>query len=158
MKRTKKRMTVCLTLLVLTLLFIWGNSCAPAEVSAAFSRWVRNLLLPVLGGGSSTADKLGEGLLRKIAHGTEFCGLGLCLSWLMYMIRSKKYQAILLAVFCGLIAAAIDETIQCFVPGRGPGLLDVGIDMFGICIGVGIITMGLMIRHGRLNKLEEIKQ
>lgn len=40
MIRTDKRLRLCVTLLVLILVFIWGNSLMPGEVSQAISNWV----------------------------------------------------------------------------------------------------------------------
>ena len=156
MKRTKTRMTVCLSLLVLVLVFIWGNSCLPAEQSRAFSIWVRNLLAPLFGwpiitkpGGS------GSGLLWKVAHFTEFSWLGLCLSWLMHMLRTKKTEAFLLATAAGVAAACIDEGIQFFIPGRGPGWKDVGIDTLGLLLGISVICLISFIFKQKSKSLEE---
>ncbi len=44
MLRTEKRMRLCRCLLVLNLLFIWGNSMLPGSVSGAISQLVRDLL------------------------------------------------------------------------------------------------------------------
>lgn len=158
MIRTGKRMSICLTLLILNLCFIWGNSCLPGEVSGALSAWVKDLFARLFGWGTAENDPGGHGLLRKLAHMTEFCCLGLCLSWLMHMLRKKKWQAALLALGGGLLAAGIDECIQAFVPGRGPGIKDVAIDMLGVTLGVTLLTLFLIIRHGKRNILEEIKQ
>lgn len=158
MKQTKTRMAVCLTLLTLVLLFIWGNSCLPAEQSRAFSLWVRNLLAPLFGwpiitkpGGS------GPSVLRKVAHFTEFCWLGLCLSWLTHMLRTKKTEVFLFAASAGVAAACIDEGIQFFIPGRGPGWKDVGIDTAGLLLGIGVITLIAYIgkRKIKSKQLEE---
>ena len=40
----------------------------------------------------------------------------------------------------GVAAASIDETIQLFVPGRGPHIRDVGIDSFGVLMGIAILS------------------
>ncbi len=44
MKRTKRRMTVCTVLLLCNLVFIWGNSLLPAEVSGQISGTLKALL------------------------------------------------------------------------------------------------------------------
>ena len=158
MVRTGKRMAVCLTLLILNLIFIWGNSCLPGEVSGNISAWVKDLIARLFGGELAEDDPSGHGLLRKLAHMTEFCCLGIWFAWLMHMLRQKKWQAAVLALGGGLLAACIDECIQIFVPGRGPGIKDVAIDMLGVTVGVALLTLVLIIRHGKRNTLEEIKQ
>ena len=143
----KKRL--CLTLIILNIAFIWGNSALPGEISGAISGWLRQLLLGAAPDGPDT----GHGILRKLAHFTEFACLGLLLCWLWSMLHAKKWQ--LWGLLCGICAAAIDETIQCFVPDRGPAIKDVGIDTLGVCLGIVIIYI---IRKQKQSKyLEENK-
>lgn len=136
MIRTDKRLRLCATLLVLILVFIWGNSLMPGEVSQAISNWVQNLLM------DSEADvngnPEGNGILRKIAHFTEFTALGMCLAWLFGMLQKKKAWPFL----CGVAAACIDEMIQVFIPERAPGLQDVFIDSCGVLVGVILLHLG----------------
>ena len=148
MKKTNTRMRLCITLLVLNLLFLWGNSLLPGEVSGAFSRWVKELL------GIAPGDPhTGHGLLRKLAHFTEFACLGLLLCWLLGMLQRKLWP--LWSLLCGASAAAIDETIQLFVPDRGPAIKDVGIDTLGVCLGIVIIY--IIRKHKKSKYLEEHK-
>lgn len=137
MIRSRRRMRLCAVLLCLNLAFIWGNSLLPGSVSGAFSGWVKELLsglFPFL----PDSPETGHNLLRKIAHFTEFCCLGLLLSWLFGML--KKHWPWPLA--WGAAAACLDETIQIFVPDRGPGLRDVGIDTAGVAFGMLLMLAG----------------
>ena len=60
------------------------------------------------------------------------------------------------AVLWGLLAACIDESIQFFVPGRAPGLLDVGIDVCGAAAGMILLQTGYrIVRRKQPTKLEE---
>ena len=116
--------------------FIWGNSLLPGEVSGAFSDWVKEILARLFTGASEAPS--GGGLLRKIAHFTEFTCLGMCLGWLFGMLEKGK----LLPFGCGVLAAAVDETIQRFVPGRGPSIRDVCIDSAGVLTGMVLLYLG----------------
>ena len=136
MIRTDKRIRICTTLLILNLCFIWGNSLLPGEISGAFSDWVKSLLEALFPGDGSQAP--GGGLLRKLAHFTEFAGLGIWLLWLFSMVKKPR----ILAFFCGTLAACIDETIQMFVPDRGPSLKDVAIDACGVLTGMILLQIG----------------
>lgn len=149
MLRNRKRMTVCITLLCVNLCFIWGNSLLPGSVSGAISGWLRELLL----GAAPEGPDTGHGLLRKLAHFTEFTCLGLLLCWLTGMLQRKLWP--LWSLLCGVSAAAIDETIQLFVPDRGPALKDVGIDTLGVCLGIVIIY--IIRKHKKSKYLEENK-
>ena len=135
MIRSKTRLWLCAVLLVLNLAFIWGNSLLPAEISQAFSDWVKSLLQSVSPGSPASP---GSGILRKIAHFTEFMTLGILLGWGLGMLQKKPFFGISLGGF----AAVIDETIQVFVPGRGPGLADVLLDTAGAMAGIFLLTLG----------------
>ena len=136
MIRTDRRMRICTVLLIANLCFIWGNSLLPGEVSGAFSDWVKSVLEALLPGGPMQPS--GGGLLRKIAHFTEFMGLGIWLLWLFSMLGKHRS----LALLCGILVACTDETIQLFVPDRGPSLKDVGIDTCGVVAGMILLQIG----------------
>lgn len=136
MIRTDRRLRLCGFLLACCLCFIWGNSLLPAELSQAFSDWVKALLAGIFTGDASPSG--GSGLLRKAAHFTEFTALGICLGWLLGMLR----KGILWPFGLGVAAACIDETIQLFVPGRGPGIWDVLLDSCGVAAGIALVYFG----------------
>ena len=48
----------------------------------------------------------------------------------------------------------MDETIPCFVPDRGPGIKDVGIDTAGVAFGVMIRAVWMQIRIRKRSKKE----
>lgn len=141
-----------MALLILNILFIWGNSILPASVSGAISHWVRDLLAEVFSGDSSGTG--GHGLVRKLAHFTEFACLGSLLAWLLGMLGKKTVWALL----GGFLVASVDETIQMFVPGRGPGILDVLLDTCGALSGIGLLLLGHTILKKTAKKaLEDTK-
>lgn len=157
MQRSKKRLRLCGALIVCNLVFIWGNSMLPGEVSGALSQWVKELLQALLPGDGPETQ--GSGLLRKLAHFTEFACLGALLAWLFGMLLAKKLPGTVVPLLCGLAAAGIDETIQCFVPDRGPSIWDVGLDTCGAAVGILLLYAGHNIRKKKKNKiiLEETK-
>ena len=87
MKRTKRRMTLCTVLLICSLVFIWGNSLLPAEVSGQISGSLKALLDGLFTPGEAAPS--GDGLLRKCAHFAEFSALGLLLGWLSGIDRKS---------------------------------------------------------------------
>lgn len=150
MVRTKKRLGFCTALLVLNVLFIWGNSMLPAHISASISGFVRDVLSKLLGsiGGGGADDIMGEGILRKIAHFIEFTCLGCLLGWLFSMLRKHW----LVPFLCGALVACVDELIQCFVPGRGPRITDVLLDSVGVACGIALLLAGYTIYQRRSNQ------
>ena len=151
MIRTEKRMRLCAALLICNLVFIWGNSLLPGEISGAFSDWVKDIVAALFPGDGEVAP--GGGLLRKIAHFTEFAALGMLLTWRMGMLQ--KHSGF--ALFWGAAAACVDETIQRFVPDRGPSIRDVGIDTCGVITGMLLIFIWHSILTEKINPMEETK-
>ena len=136
MIRTERRLKICTCLLICNLIFIWGNSLLPGEISGQLSNWVKGLLASLFEQDPSKPS--GGGLIRKIAHFTEFSALGALLCWLFGMLDKGKIPAFA----CGAGAACIDETIQMFVPERGPGILDVLLDCSGVLTGMLLLHLG----------------
>ena len=148
MIRTKGRMGLCVTLLILNLLFIWGNSLLPGSVSGAVSGWVKDLLAKIFSLDFGQSGE-GHGLLRKLAHFTEFACLGACLCWLLCMLGRRP----LYSMICGFPVACLDEFIQRFIPDRGPSLWDVLIDTAGVCLGMALLLAGNAIYKKRKNNI-----
>ena len=130
-------MRLCATLTVCCLVFIWGNSLLPGSVSGAISDFLKKILASLFAQGKPEPEN-GGFLLRKMAHFSEFTLLGLCLCWLFGMRGKGKLPPIL----WGALAACVDESIQLFVPGRGPSVRDVCIDSGGVLLGVILLTLG----------------
>lgn len=137
MERTNKKLRLCVALLICNTLFIWGNSLLPGSISGAISGWVRDVLSPFFP--ATPGD--GHGLLRKLAHFTEFGCLGALLTWLFEMLEKQK----LFALMGAFLVACTDETIQRFVPDRGPSLKDVGIDTCGVLTGLILLSIGCYV-------------
>ena len=142
MIRTERRLRLSKWLIACILCFIWGNSLLPGSLSGAFSDWVKDMLAFLLPG-EVPGVTTGGGLLRKIAHFSEFAALGAALCWRFGMLEKKK----ILALAYGFGAACVDETIQVFVPDRGPGLKDVAIDTCGAAAGIAVLLLGYTIRN-----------
>ena len=146
-------MRFCIFLLICNIAFIWGNSLMPAEISKAISGFVRDIVSAIFGGiGGDGEEVFGEGILRKIAHFIEFTCLGVLLCWLFSMLGKHRLGA----WGCGFLTACVDETIQVFVPGRGPRVTDVLLDSAGVACGIALLIAGYTIYIKKKNKnLEE---
>lgn len=142
MERTAPRLRLCIALLTANILFIWGNSLLPGEISGAISGWIKDIVFSLLGFGEG-ASSAGHGLLRKLGHLTEFACLGACLCWLFSMLGKNPW----LSISCGFPVACLDETIQCFVPDRGPSFWDVCIDTAGVSLGIALLLGGTAIYY-----------
>lgn len=125
-------------LVVLWLMFIWGNSLLDGTDSSAVSGFAGRLLSVILGPWVEEAAFL----LRKLGHFMEFAILGALLSFNGRMWNLGRLPSIL----GGLVAALVDETIQSFVPGRAAMVTDIWIDFGGVLFGVCVFYI-LFVRR-----------
>lgn len=120
-----RRRRIRTAILVITVLWIGGiffHSLQPAAASHTESvRVLRSLgWLPM---------RVTLFLVRKSAHFAEFFVLGILL---FVSFRMYRRNHLLLPLGTGLATAALDETIQRFVPGRSGEWKDVLLDFSGI--------------------------
>lgn len=134
------------TLITLSVIwFIFSNSAEIAEVSggksALVTAWL-NRILQALGFGL----RLGETLVRKLAHFAEYALLGFWLVLTLRVYTRRVLSYLSWPLFLGLATAVTDETLQTFIPGRAGQLRDVCIDFAGIIAGIlcGLILMLLI--------------
>ena len=132
----KKRKALCCVLIALNLALIWGNSVLPGGVSMELS----DGFLALLGRSIPFLARIGSMLIRKLAHFSEFACLGLLLGWLLS--PEGGFRGFAAPALLGTLAACVDETIQRFVPGRESSLIDVWIDIFGVCAGILLLRLG----------------
>lgn len=145
-----RRTRLWMCLLAGALLFIWGNSLLPADLSGALSGWLHDVLTAILPGGTGASG--GDGLLRKLAHFTEFALLGGVLCRL-FRIRGESFPvSVALSLGCGFFAACVDELLQHFSPGRAPSFRDVCIDFAGVLVGTLLYLAGAHVRKIKQNK------
>ena len=137
MEYNQKKIRFWLIAIICTVLFIWGNSLLPGSVSGAISKSVSYVVFQVILGRPETTGG-GHGLLRKIAHFTEFACLGVFTCRLLFWMKKPQW----LALGVAFLVACCDETIQRFVPNRGPSFKDVMIDTSGALVGMIILFVG----------------
>ena len=113
MKLTRRRLCLSRWITICLLCFIWGNSLLPGEISEQLSNGLRDLLARLLPGEIPGVTS-GGGLLRKIAHFTEFAALGATLCWRLGMLEKRKIMA--LAHGFGAACAFADNPV---IAGRG---------------------------------------
>ena len=121
------------------LIFIFANSMKNGQESGQMSGSVAEVVNEVIHTVAPSVS-VTHLFVRKSAHFCEFAMLSLllCLTlWFeIFGYRAKKgirsaLTVALSAFGLSIVAAAIDETIQLFVEGRGGSVVDVGIDSAG---------------------------
>lgn len=79
-------------------------------------------------------------VIRKAAHGFQFCVFAIILSFLLQHLSIKK-ENIVFYTLLGVIFFAIgDEFHQLFVAGRTPSVIDIIIDFIGGAVGVILVS------------------
>jgi VanZ family protein len=138
-RKTKFRLAVCATLVICNIAFIWGNSLlngdTSGDISGGFSAWIGQFI-PFL----SPDSPNGHFLIRKMAHFSIFLLLGMNLCWLMQMLC--KRHPFLRAFAVAACVAAIDESIQRFIPDRHGCFSDMLLDSCGALAGIGCLLLG----------------
>lgn len=124
---------------------IFAMSAMPGDVSGDTSGrlmklllWLLSLLLGQEAAAGIPADVL-HLLIRKGAHMAEYAVLLLLYHRALRMEQAKR-PGLCALILCAAYAAT-DEFHQGFVAGRGPGVIDVGIDTLGAGIAWGMMQM-----------------
>ena len=137
MKRNWK-LWLALLATALWLVFIYSRSAKPAASSNEESVRVLGLLERLFPALQGEAAALAHRLVRKLAHLTEYLILGglLRIDW-----RLLGWRSVLPPLLTGLAAAAADELLQTFVPGRSGQIWDVLLDAGGVALGIGLTLL-----------------
>lgn len=146
---------IALLLLIILYIMIFFLSSEDADSSSNISMKVTKILLQIYDkitggrGGEPAAAYVAssaEGVVRKLAHFTEYAGVG----FLSYSIVVTWYGTIwkgrLFVVMQLLLSAGADEFHQYFVPGRHASVKDVLIDTAGGIAGMIVILTGSFLR------------
>ena len=146
------RKVVCLILLstiLLTLLFIFGNSLASKEESKELSDQVNGtigeIVEVVTGKEDSSLEDFFTRYHRKIAHFAEFAFLGLQLVLLLHFANKKRFSELFSGALISFLVASLDEGLQMFT-GRGDQVSDIFIDVGGYLSAylVGMLVLYLV--------------
>ncbi len=82
-----------------------------------------------------------HGVIRKIAHMTEYFALAVAVSFPLYVYGLRGIWLMLVAGFLCVAFACGDEYHQSYVAGRGPSKRDVLIDSFGVFWGIILVRI-----------------
>lgn len=82
-----------------------------------------------------------HGVTRKLAHMTEYFLLAIAVSFPLYVYGLHGILLMLLAGGLCVAFACGDEYHQSFVSGRAASMKDVGIDSFGVFLGILIVRI-----------------
>lgn len=145
---------IVLTVACIALLgWIFSNSLRTGEESSAQSSTVIEIVQTVAGfiaPDSYIATATGEdydflhGIIRIIAHFSEFALLGVLTGW-CYCAYTFKMRYTYLPIGCLFIVPMLDEYFQTFTPGRSAEIVDVLVDTSGAMVGFLLALLSVWI-------------
>lgn len=142
----RKHLIISLTLIILTVSFIWINSALSGAVSGAMSGRIKEIMSAVLDF-LHFPENIKAFLLtyvRKVAHVTEYAVIGVELGFLWAGLQ-KGFQGLWNAFSAVLTIAVCDETIQLLALSRGPQITDVLLDTVSGTAGILIVYFAWII-------------
>jgi len=133
-------------LLWMSVIFLMSTGTFSADNTSLIIKPLIRFLSP-----SSTHEEIAviHGVIRKLAHVTEYFILGLLL---FRAFRGgaggvPRWRWVLCSVLVVVVCAAADEFHQSFVSARTGALIDVGIDMLGGILAQGASVLWRLRRH-----------
>lgn len=124
---------LCFLLVVTVIAVIWWHSMQNGVASHAESRRVLAWVLARIPGAAVT-PYLSDGVIRRLAHLTEYATLGVVLSIFSVLVLRHSHKAWVLLI--GIGVASIDEYIQLLAGGRTSTWHDVVLDGVGCIVGI----------------------
>ena len=133
---------IFLSLTILCLIFIYGNSLLGAQMSFMFSSFVETQV-------GMVAEVFN---IRKLAHFGQFAVLGFFMTITTRLWLGNLKPRIFMLLFFGLAVAVSDEFLQLFSEGRSALVQDVVLDFFGFVSGM-LFYIGIRRFSPHLKKL-----
>lgn len=135
---------------LLLMYMIYNFSAQPGDVSAQLSYKVSYKIVETVDRALDANMEYWEietwvyrihGLVRKLAHMTEYFALAVAVAFPLYVYGIHGIWLMLLAGLICVGFACGDEYHQSFVEGRGPSKRDVLIDSFGVFWGIILVRI-----------------
>ena len=93
-------------------------------------------------------------IVRKLAHFCIYTVVGFSVMGFMCTFDIRNIFKVIISFCVGVTYAISDEIHQYFIPGRGPSIIDVGIDSFGVLTGIFILVTLIVFTEAIVNWLK----
>lgn len=161
MKKAKTIIFIALTIIWCGVIFSFSaqNSETSSDTSGSFIEKISSCIVPEFESFSGAErEDFVENLqffVRKAAHFSAYCLLGLLAYQSLEPVKKKKLRALSAAIFA-LLYACSDEFHQSLVPGRSAEFRDVCIDFSGAVLGVALsVGISALISKSRMKPKDE---
>lgn len=144
--------TIFMLLLLTTFAIIFKFSSQIAEESNGVSNGVLRKIIDIFPYTKGLSEEIkikmveyGNPIIRKLAHFSIYALVGVWIMSFMSTFDMRLYKKWIISMLVGVVYAASDEFHQSFVPGRGPSIVDVGIDSLGVLTGILVVLIIISI-------------
>ena len=150
-----------LIMLVIAFYVIFNFSAQSGEVSGSLSEKVTRFIVEIISK-IKTMDisrkayyiqKL-HPIVRKLAHFSIYTVVGFSIMGFMCTFDIRNIFKVIISFGVGVTYAISDEIHQYFIPGRGPSIIDVGIDSLGVITGIFILITIIVFTEAIVNWLK----
>lgn len=150
-----------LIILVIAFYVIFNFSAQNGEESGSLSRRVTEIIVNLVSKIKTMdftkklyyIEKL-HPIVRKLAHFTVYTVVGFSIMGFMCTFDMRNIFKFLISLGIGVTYAITDEVHQSFIPGRGPSIVDVGIDSLGVLTGIFILIILIVFVEAIVNWLK----
>lgn len=156
--------TIFMLLLLTTFAIIFKFSSQIAEESDGVSNGVLRKIIDIFPYTKGLSEEIkikmvehGNPIIRKLAHFSVYALIGVWIMAFMSTFDMRLYKKWIISMLVGIVYAASDEFHQSFVPGRGPSIVDVGIDSLGVLTGILVVLIIISI-YRALKSNKEVEE
>lgn len=156
--------TIFMLLLLTTFAIIFKFSSQIAEESDGLSNGVLRKIIDIFPYTKGLSEEIkikmvehGNPIIRKLAHFSVYALIGVWIMAFMSTFDMRLYKKWIISMLIGIVYAASDEFHQSFVPGRGPSIVDVGIDSLGVLTGILVVLIIISI-YRALKSNKEVEE
>ena len=94
-------------------------------------------------------------IIRKLAHFSIYTFVGFSIMGFMCTFDVRNIFKVIISFDVGVTYAISDEVHQYFIPGRGPSIIDVGIDSLGVLTGIFLLVILILFTENICNYLRD---
>ena len=152
---------IFLIILLITFYIIFNFSAQDGENSGSLSEQVTRYIVEIISKLKSMNINQKEyyigrlhPIVRKLAHFSIYAVVGFSVMGFMCTFDIKNIFKVIISLSVGVTYAISDEIHQHFIPGRGPSIVDVGIDSLGVITGIFILVTLIVFTEAIINWLK----
>ena len=150
-----------LIMLVMTFYVIFSFSAQTGEESGSLSEKITSFIVEIISKVKAMDIKqktyyIGKlhPIVRKLAHFSIYAIVGFSTMGFMCTFDIRNIFKVIVSFSVGVTYAVTDEVHQYFIPGRGPSIIDVGIDSLGVITGIFILVTLIVFTEAIINWLK----